>query len=316
MKNKFYVSRYVPYSRRYRKRDNFISKLVAVTSVVSLVLISVSVILLTGIPDEAFVSLLSSEPKTQFEGYVYPKPTDEVRIKADRLREIRYEDYLEHCYTPLDGEMDNVYINDNKKKCYLTFDDGPSSVTPMILDVLKQYKVRATFFVLGIHAESNPEIIRQMHSEGHAIGNHSYSHEYDRIYDSVSGFKNEIKKCQNAIDEALGTEYGNSVFRFPGGYASLTNEDTKYAYRNALTEMGYKYIDWSCLTGDSNTTAPTEEYLMNTLKFGIGDSKTGDIVVLMHDSPTKEITAKALPKIIEYLYDEGYEFDVLTNKRQ
>ena len=316
MKNKFYVSRYVPYSRRHHKRDNFIAKLVGLTAVISLVLISVSVILLSRIPREAFVNVLSSEPKTQFAGYVYPEPTDEVRIKADRLREIRYEDYLEHCYTPLDGEMDNVYIRDNKKKCYLTFDDGPSSVTPLILDVLKQYKVRATFFVLGIHAEANPEIIRQRHREGHAIGNHSYSHEYDRIYDSVSGFKNEIKKCQDAIDEALGTKYESSVFRFPGGYTSLTNEDTKTAYRNALTEMGYKYIDWSCLTGDSNTTAPTEEYLMNTLKFGIGDSKTGDIVVLMHDSPTKEITAKSLPKIIEYLYEEGYEFDVLTNKRQ
>ncbi len=310
----FFVSRYVPYSRRYRKRDDFIAKLAGLTAAISLVLISISVILLTKIPKEAFVSIRDSAPKAKNLGYVYPEPTEDVRIKANRLREIRYEDYLEHCYTPLEGEMDNVYILDNKKKCYLTFDDGPSSVTPTILDVLKQYKVKATFFVLGTHAEANPEIIRQMHSEGHAIGNHSYSHEYELIYDSPASFKNEIKKCQDAINEALGTKYESNVFRFPGGYTSLTNEDTKTAYRNALAELGYKYIDWSCLTGDSNTTSPTEAYLMDTLKSGIGASKTGDIVVLMHDSPTKEITAKALPKIIEYLYEEGYEFDVLKNQ--
>ena len=111
-----------------------------------------------------------------------------------------------------------------------------------------------------------------------------------------------------AINEALGESYDNLVFRFPGGYDSLTDEESKKTYRNILTELGYKYIDWSCLTGDSNTTEPTEKYLMDTLNMTIGHSVTGDIVVLMHDSP-----AKTLPKIIEYLYEEGYEFDILNN---
>jgi len=311
---KLFVSRYVPYSSRRKRRNSFIANITAITTLVCIILISVSVLLVRSLPREAFVNILkSSEDEVPKNVYVYPMPAEEVRLKANRLREIRYEDYLEHCYTPLEAEMDNVYVYDNDKKCYLTFDDGPSSVTPLILDVLSEYKVKATFFVTGDRAERNPDMIKKIYKGGHSIGNHSYSHEYNSIYDSSGSFKNEIKKCKDAIDSALGKEYENLIFRFPGGYDSLTDEDAKAEYRNALKEIGYKYIDWSCLTGDSNTTNPTSDYLMETLKFSINHSVTGDVVVLMHDSPTKEITAKTLPKIIEYLYEEGYEFDVLKN---
>lgn len=317
MKNnkKLFVTRYVPYASRCRRHDSFITRVVSVTAVLCVVLISISVALAKSLPKEAFVSMLKSADTEEVieSGYVYPKPTDDIRVKADRLREIRYEDYLDNCYTPLDGEMDNVYIYDYDKKCYLTFDDGPSSVTPIILDVLNQYKVKATFFVTGDRAKANPELIKSIHKGGHTIGNHSYSHDYASVYDSKESFIKEVKNCRDAVDNALGEKYDNLVFRFPGGYTSLTDESTKLSYRNALKELGYKYIDWSCLTGDSNTTEPTWEYLMETLKFSIGSSVTGDIVVLMHDSPTKEITARTLPKIIEYLYEEGYEFETLKN---
>ncbi len=318
MRNGLFVSRYSASRRKLRKQDRFITRLVTATAIISILLISVSVALISSMPPEAFFRILKVSTDLSSDnskGCIYPVPSEDIRTKANRLREIRYEDYLEHCYTPLEGEMDNVYIYDYAKKCYLTFDDGPSSVTPQILDVLKQYKVKATFFVTGDRAEAKPDIIKSIIDSGHSVGNHTYSHVYDSVYSSGAGFKNEVLKCKNAIDNALGYEYPNLVFRFPGGYDSLTDEDNKRNYRNILSTIGYKYIDWSCLTGDSNTTEPTEEYLMETLKFSIGSSKTGDIVVLMHDSPTKEITAITLPKIIEYLYEEGYEFETLNNKK-
>ncbi len=297
--------------------NSFIVKTISITAVICIILISLAIAMLSSMPKEAVLSAFSkdktADAQVKITSYIYPKPSEDIRTKADRLKEIRYEEYLEKCYKPKDGEMDNVYVYDNKKKCYLTFDDGPSNVTRSILDVLNGYGVKATFFVMGERAEANPKLIKQILSEGHSIGNHSYSHDYNSVYGSLSSFKNEVKKCRDAIDSALGTKYENLVFRFPGGYESLNDEDAKAAYRMALKGMGYKYIDWTCLTGDSETTTPTEEYLMNTLKMTVSHTVTGDIVVLMHDSATKEMTANTLPKVIEYLHNEGYEFDSLEN---
>ena len=137
---------------------------------------------------------------------------------------------------------------------------------------------------------------------GHSIGNHTYSHSYSNVYNSAQDFRDEVQKGKSAINSALGYEYDNLIFRFPGGYDSLKNETTKINYRSILKSLGYKYIDWSSLTGDSNTTTPTADYIMYTLKHTANSSETGDTVVLMHDSGAKEITAKTLPNVIEYLY--------------
>ena len=315
LKTKNNYKKAMPYMSGHKTKDNYVPIIISVTAVICTILIVTAILLIRSLPKEAFLDLVPSpsHESTELKGCVYPQPDEDIRKKADRLREIRYEEYLEHVYTPLESEMDNVYVYDNHKKCYLTFDDGPSSVTPKILDVLEKYKVKATFFVTGDRVIANPEIAKQIAKGGHTIGNHSYSHQYDSVYGSPSGFEREVAKCKKAIDDALGQSYDNLVFRFPGGYDSLSDESLKASYRNILGKIGYKYIDWSCLTGDSNTTEPTAEYLMDTLKSTIGSSVTGDIVVLMHDSPTKEITAKTLPKIIEYLYENGYEFDILKN---
>ncbi len=315
LKTKKNHTRVMPYMSGHKESDNYVPLIVSVTAVICTVLIVTAILLIRSLPREAFLEFIPSlsQQDAEIKGCIYPMPTEDVRKKADRLREIRYEEYLEHVYTPLESEMDNVYVYDNRKKCYLTFDDGPSSVTPKILDVLEKYKAKATFFVTGDRVIANPDIAKQIVKGGHTIGNHSYSHQYDSVYGSLSGFEAEVTKCKKAIDDALGQSYDNLVFRFPGGYDSLNDEGLKASYRNILEKIGYKYIDWSCLTGDSNTTEPTAEYLMDTLKSTIGSSVTGDIVVLMHDSPTKEITASTLPQIIEYLYENGYEFDVLKN---
>jgi len=314
---KLFVKRYVPGFDVTSAKDTFATKVILITVLICVILICVALSFAAKVPREVLLNSFKkdkpADAKVKITQYIYPEPTEEIRIKAERLKEIRYEEYLEKSYKPNDGEIDTVYVYDNKKKCYLTFDDGPSTVTPAILDVLNQYGVKATFFVMGKNAEANPKIIKSILSEGHAIGNHSYSHNYAYLYSSPDSFRDEVKKCRDAINKAIGTEYDNLVFRFPGGYESLTDEDTKAAYRMALKNMGYRYVDWSCLTGDSETTTPAKDYLMDTLKATISSTPTGDIVVLMHDSSTKQITAETLPLVIEYISSLGYEFDIIRN---
>jgi len=320
---KLIVSRYTFSKEKKKKGISFTAKIVSFTVAISVILTSVALLMLSKLPEDAFAGYFGVEEETmpaQTEQKKaiycdYPRPDEYTEKKANRIQEIRYEEYLEHCYHPLKGEMDNVYIYDNRKVCYLTFDDGPSNITPEILDILKQYKVKATFFVQGRNAKAFPEIIKMIYEDGHSIGNHTYSHDYNSVYaETKEGFQNEVTACRDAIDKAIGKKYDNLLFRFPGGYTSLTNEKTKTLYREALSELGYKYIDWSCLTGDSNTTNPTQDYILDTLKYSISNTVTGDIVVLMHDSSTKQITADTLPKVIEYIYEQGYTFDVLKNK--
>lgn len=318
---KLYVQRFIPYSQQKKQQRISLLKNAGIAAAVCIIMIFGTVYATKNLPKDFHKNILKVSAENEKEknenketAFIFPQPSDSARKKAQRLKEIAEEDWNEHHYTPTDGEMDNVYLYDSLKKCYLTFDDGPSSVTPQILDVLSQYKVKATFFVTGQQAAANPKTVKEIYNNGHAIGNHSYSHVYDNVYASAESFKNEVTNCKNAIDKALGFEYKNLVFRFPGGYTSLTNEETKKNYRDVLKAIGYKYIDWSCLTGDSNTTEPTAEYLMATLNYSIGNTKTGDIVVLMHDSPSKQITADSLPQIIEYLYSRGYKFDTLKNE--
>ena len=130
---KLFVSRYMPYGKSKKKHDNYTFKLISITALICTILIGTMVILARQLPKNAFVTVLmgnkSKQAEPEKELYVYPEPDDSTRAKANRLREIRYEDYLSHCYTPLSGELDNVYVYDNHKKCYLTFDDGPSTIT-------------------------------------------------------------------------------------------------------------------------------------------------------------------------------------------
>ena len=118
--------------------------------------------------------------------------------------------------------IDNIY-NQEEKTAFLTFDDGPSKVTSQILDILKQEKIKATFFVLGTMVKSNPELIKRENEEGHYIANHGYSHIYKKIYANENKPLEEYHKTNQLIQQALGvSNYLSKVFLFPvgsrGGY--------------------------------------------------------------------------------------------------
>lgn len=188
---------------------------------------------------------------------------------------------------------------------YLTFDDGPSEeVTPAILNILKQFEVKATFFVVGRHAERHPQIIKQIMSEGHALGNHSYSHKINYIYRNPQTLLEDIRQCEKILNQITGTQ--PRLFRAPGGSVPYL----KSAAIQALQEAGYRYFDWNVCPGDSDGKPHTAEELVEvTLQQASNKER---IIVLLHDSYPMANTIEALPAIIEGLQKMGFTFEILT----
>ena len=195
---------------------------------------------------------------------------------------------------------------DGKKIAYLTFDDGPSvKSTPMILDILKKYDIKATFFVVGKMINVNPSILKRTYDEGHQIGNHSYGHDYNYLYKDPKNFMDDIYKTEELIRSIVGEQFDSKVLRFPGG----SFEKRKNPMKNAATEAGYNYVDWNALNGDAESSMPSESYLLNRLKETVNGKRI--VVVLMHDTDAKVTTVSSLEDSIKFLLNEGYEFQIL-----
>ena len=115
-------------------------------------------------------------------------------------------------------EIKDLY-HSSEKVVYFTFDDGPSTtITPQLLDLLKEENVPATFFVLGKNVESHPELVKREFDEGHFVANHGYTHTYASIYKSSDAVYNEYVQCEKAVQIALDNpNYHTRLFRFPGG---------------------------------------------------------------------------------------------------
>ena len=202
--------------------------------------------------------------------------------------------------------MNHIYSSDTKR-VFLTFDDGPSSNTNQILDILNERGIKATFFVLGSNVEKKPEVVKRMYDEGHFIANHGYSHVYETIYQSPQAVLDEYNKCNQLVREAIGEqEYNSHLFRFPGGLAGGKYADIKNQANDLLSQNNIVHVDWNALNGDSETTSPTIEYEMQRIQETVGDKQS--VVILMHDAQAKKVTVEALPGIIDYLKGQGYEF--------
>lgn len=201
----------------------------------------------------------------------------------------------------------NIYHTD-KKVAYLTFDDGPSNNTHQILDILKQNNIKATFFVLGSQVEIFPETTNRIYNEGHYIANHGYSHKYSEIYQSPEQVLNEFNQCNQIVAKTINVpEYNSHLFRFPGGSVGGKYAELKKQAVTLLEQNDILHIDWNSLTGDSEKVNPTEEYLMDNLQKTTEGKNS--LVILMHDAQAKKITAETLPKVIEYLQQQGYSFE-------
>ena len=202
--------------------------------------------------------------------------------------------------------IENIYYSD-EKQAFLTFDDGPSSVTPRILDTLKQQNVKATFFVLGSNVKKKPDLVKRMYDEGHFIANHGYSHVYSKIYSSPQAVLDEYNSCNEEIRKAIGeNEYNSHLFRFPGGITGGPYADLKCQANDLLMQNNIVHVDWNALNGDAETNNLSVDFEIQRLNETIENKNS--IVILMHDSPLKSVTADALPQIIETLRNQGYEF--------
>ena len=202
--------------------------------------------------------------------------------------------------------LKNIYHGDDKI-AYLTFDDGPSNNTSKILDILNQYNIKATFFVLGAQVKIFPETTNRMYNEGHYIANHGYSHKYQTIYQSPEQVLNEFNQCNQIVAQTINVpEYNSHLFRFPGGSVGGKYASIKSQAATLLSQNNILYIDWNSLTGDAQKQDLTEDYLMENLKNTTANKN--HIVVLMHDAQAKIKTVEVLPKVIEYLKQQGYSF--------
>ena len=240
-----------------------------------------------------------------------------------KIRGDKYEDVLVNlpayefrpCVSP-DGTPTCDYFSiyppkEDDKVMYLTFDDGPSSsVTPQILDILKNNNVKATFFVLGSNVEKHPELVKRMAREGHAIANHTYSHDMKYIYSNPENFMEEINKTKDAIINIAGEEKYAGVIRFPGG----AFREERAEFKSVLLENDIPFANWNCLTGDSETRNPVSANLYNRAIRSANGAGQDSLVLLMHDANIKQATADALPAIIKYFKDEGYRFDVIKRR--
>lgn len=183
-----------------------------------------------------------------------------------------------------------------KMQVALTFDDGPDNkYTPKILDILRQNNVKATFFVVGRNVKLYPNNLRRISSEGHAIGNHTYSHS-DLNKLTTDQVRAEITDNENAIDSVLG--YHLNIMRPPYGLNSVQTIKT-------IADMGYKVIDWSVDTVDWNGTPPSKimEYITKQTRPGA--------IILHHCAPGKlglDNTINVLPNEIATLKARGYQF--------
>lgn len=196
---------------------------------------------------------------------------------------------------------------DGQKRVYLTFDDGPSrDVTPLVLDVLKEEQVHATFFVLGNKVEENPDVLKRIYEEGHYIANHGYSHVYSKIYANIDTVMEEYNSCETAIRQALEIpEYSTHLFRFPGGSSGGPYDYIKKICSNKFKENNIGILDWNCLTRDSEGNFPKEKLVENFKQTSTGKN---NLVILMHDASGKILVSEVLKEIIACLKDEGYIF--------
>ena len=190
---------------------------------------------------------------------------------------------------------------------YLTFDDGPNEgTTNVILDILKEENVKATFFVTG----KGPDyLIQREYNEGHTVGLHTYSHNYQSVYSSANNYYQDLYQIQNRVKNLTG--YESKIIRFPGGSSNTVSKKYSSGIMTYLTKdvvnKGFKYYDWNISSGDAGETTSSSGVYNNVIK---SLSKNRSNIILMHD--IKPYTRDALRDIINYGKNNGYTFEKIT----
>lgn len=235
-------------------------------------------------------------------------------IKAEAIVE---EEVTEDTFTHDPDLLASLKNNDGAhltgpKTIYLTFDDGPSAITPKILKVLRENGVHATFFVTAQN-KACLHYIKEAFQDGNAIAVHSYTHNFRTIYTDQLGYFEDLEKMNDVIEEQTGQR--SHIIRFPGGSSNTVflhyNKDPQFMLKlmKEVLNRGYQYVDWNADSRDASTNRPTAELVASSACH----ASKADLCLLMHDLQSKEGTLKALPSIIKYFKEKGYEFGTLTS---
>lgn len=182
-------------------------------------------------------------------------------------------------------------------KVCLTFDDGPSSRTDEILDILSDYGVKATFFVNG--KEGYEDEYRRIVNEGHTLGLHSYSHQYRSLYQDLDSFAEDLYTEQSFIKDITGAEV--TYYRFPGGSSNRVSRMDMNECIEYLDSKDIVYYDWNVSAQDAVAGGASTTQIVNNVVAPIRYGTADTYVVLMHDAQDKVTTVEALPIIIEQL---------------
>ena len=214
-------------------------------------------------------------------------------------------------YPGLYAQSEEKTDDNTQKIVYLTFDDGPSDNTDRILEILKQYDVKATFFVSAQYGtkEERAQRLRSILEQGHTLGLHTYSHNYEKIYASMDSYLSDLNKINEEVYAATG--YQATLIRFPGGSKSQHNEHICGELTAEVTRRGYTYHDWAVSCGDAEgKNLSAQDEIRETAD---ECEKRNKSVVLFHDTPSQDATVEALSGLIEELRDKGYELRALDN---
>ncbi len=198
---------------------------------------------------------------------------------------------------------------------YLTFDDGPSANTAMVLDVLKQEGVHGTFFVIGKTKEGEIALYKRIIKEENAIGVHTYSHNTSKIYSSLEAYMADFTQMEDWLYQTTGQHA--KICRMPGG--TNTRYCTKALRKqilNTFVQKGYACFDWDIDALDSGSSALASKKLSDTIIKQAQKHKGEDLVILMHDDALRVTLPEALESIIHYFKDQGYRFGVLEETLQ
>lgn len=197
-----------------------------------------------------------------------------------------------------------------QKTIYLTFDDGPSSTTTKILDILKEKGIKATFFVINAPEKYN-NTIKRAYDEGHTIGLHSYSHKYKSIYKSEDAFFEDLNLINNKVKKITG--YKSNIIRFPGGSSNTISKISKGIMTKLsikTKEKGFIYFDWNIASYDTSNISSKRIYQKVITQLEKNNYNTN--IILMHDFENNKKTVNALKEIIKYGKSNGYKFDKIT----
>ncbi|MFC3562170.1 polysaccharide deacetylase family protein [Pedobacter jamesrossensis] len=196
----------------------------------------------------------------------------------------------------------------NEKVIYLTFDDGPiPNVTDFVLKTLKAFNAKATFFCIGDNITKNPEVFERVKNDGHAIGNHTFNHLKGWITDDETYVKNALK-CQaltqtNLFRPPYGRIKKSQIIKLKAESLKLKVKNSKLKAENCQLQI----IMWDILSGDFDINLSPEKCYLNVIKH----TRNGSIIVFHDSLKAADRLMYALPKVLQYFSEKGYQFSSL-----